>query len=156
MDAMPRLNGAIGALEAGRPAFTTFSPPEISTAQALAAAPYDAVVFEMEHAPYDTGLLRDCMQYMLDRQQIVQAGTVAPAVAPYVRIPANGGEITIERRPHEDGSVALSALHGDGGGFRIARDTAPGFEAVTIVAQSRGDRRREDKWLIVAGCIQSK
>jgi len=93
MDAAPRLNGAIGALEEGRPAFTTFSPPEISTAQALAAAPYDAVVFEMEHSPYVTGLLRDCMQYMLNRRQIVQAGTVAPAVAPYVRIPANGGEM---------------------------------------------------------------
>jgi 4-hydroxy-2-oxoheptanedioate aldolase len=32
------------------------------------------------------------MQYMLNRRQIVQGGTLAPAVTPMVRIPPNGGE----------------------------------------------------------------
>jgi 4-hydroxy-2-oxoheptanedioate aldolase len=93
MNAAPRLNGAIRALEQGKPAFTTFSASETGTAQALGAAPYDAVVFEMEHNPFDANVLRNCMQYMLDRRQILDGGSVAPAVAPFVRIPPNGGEM---------------------------------------------------------------
>ncbi len=93
MAEIPRLNGAIRALEQGKPAFTTFCPPEVGMAQAINAAPYDAVVFEMEHNPYDIQALRDCMQYMLDRRQIVTTGSIAPAVTPIVRIPANGGEM---------------------------------------------------------------
>jgi 4-hydroxy-2-oxoheptanedioate aldolase len=89
-----RLNGAIKALEQGKPAFVTFAPPEISAAQAIGAQPYDGAVFEMEHNPYDIRLLRDCMQYMLDRAQIVKSGSVAPAVTPMVRIPPNGGEMS--------------------------------------------------------------
>src|SRR5918911_561340 len=93
MPEIPRLNPAIRALEAGKPAFVTFSPAEIGAAQAIGAAPYDAVVFEMEHNPYDIRTLRDCMQYMLDRAQILKSGSLAPAVAPMVRIPPNGGEM---------------------------------------------------------------
>ena len=68
----PRLNGVIRALEEGKPAFTTFAAAEISVAQAVGAAHYDGVVFEMEHRAYDIRALRDCLQYMLDRRQIVQ------------------------------------------------------------------------------------
>lgn len=93
MPEVNRLNGAIHALEAGAITFTTFAPPDIETAQAIAAAPYDAVVFEMEHRPYDILTLRNCMQYMLDRRQILSSGTLSPAVAPMVRIPPNGGEM---------------------------------------------------------------
>src|SRR5260370_27757733 len=89
----PRLNGAIRALAAGQPAFATFSPAEIGAAQSIGAAGYDAVVFEMEHNPYDIRTLRDCMQYMLDRAQILKSGSLAPAVAPMLRIPPNGGEL---------------------------------------------------------------
>ena len=59
---IPRLNGAIRALEQGKPAFTTFSPPEVGMAQAINAAPYDAVIFEMEHNPYDITALGDALQ----------------------------------------------------------------------------------------------
>jgi 4-hydroxy-2-oxoheptanedioate aldolase len=90
---IPRLNPVIRALESNQPTFVTFSPPEIGQAQAIADAAYDAVVFEMEHGPYDVRVLRDCMQYMLNRRQIVTNGTLAPAVAPFVRIPPNGGEL---------------------------------------------------------------
>jgi 4-hydroxy-2-oxoheptanedioate aldolase len=90
----PRLNGAIRALEQGQPAFVTFAPPEIGAAQAINAAPYDGAVFEMEHNPYEIRVLRDCMQYMLDRAQILKSATLAPAVTPMVRIPPNGGEIS--------------------------------------------------------------
>jgi 4-hydroxy-2-oxoheptanedioate aldolase len=90
---IPRLNAAIRALEQGKPTFVTFLPAEVGTAQAIGAAPYDGVVFEMEHGPYDNRQLRDCLQYMLNRRQIVQSGSLAPAVTPMVRIPANGGEM---------------------------------------------------------------
>jgi 4-hydroxy-2-oxoheptanedioate aldolase len=92
MPDIPRLNPVIRALEQGQPSFVTFSPPEVGQAQAIADAAYDAVVFEMEHGPYDIRALRDCMQYMLNRRQLVTNGTLAPAVAPFVRIPPNGGE----------------------------------------------------------------
>jgi 4-hydroxy-2-oxoheptanedioate aldolase len=88
-----RFNRVIAALESGRPAFATFAAPEISLAQSINAAPYDGVAFEMEHYPYDIHALRDCLQYMLDRRQILDSGTLAPAVTPLVRVPANGGEM---------------------------------------------------------------
>jgi 4-hydroxy-2-oxoheptanedioate aldolase len=88
----PRLNGVIAALEQGKPAFVSFAAAEIGVAQAISTAPYDGVVFEMEHRPYDIRALRDCLQYMLDRRQILRAGSLAPAVTPFVRIPPNGGE----------------------------------------------------------------
>jgi len=46
----------------------------------------------MEHNPWDSGRLRDCLQYMLNRAQIAKAGLV-PAVTPMVRIPVNGVEM---------------------------------------------------------------
>src|SRR5438045_8400192 len=87
---LPRLNGVIRALEAGRPAFTCFQPAEIDSAYASSTSKYDGVVFEMEHNPWDGRALRDCLQYMLNRAQIVKAGSLAPAVTPVVRIPVNG------------------------------------------------------------------
>ena len=92
MPEIPRLNGAIRALDSGKPAFVTFSPGEVGSAITLSTAPYDGVVFEMEHNPYDIKALRDCMQYMLNRKQIATSGSLAPAVTPMVRIPPNGGE----------------------------------------------------------------
>jgi 4-hydroxy-2-oxoheptanedioate aldolase len=88
----PRLNGVIAALERDKPAFVSFCAAEIGVAQAMNTASYDGVVFEMEHRPYDIRALRDCLQYMLDRRQILQRGTLAPSVTPFVRIPPNGGE----------------------------------------------------------------
>ena len=89
---LPRLNGAIRALESGSPAFVTFAPPEIGSAISIGGAAYDAVVFEMEHNPYDITALRHCLQYLLNRRQIATSGSLAPAVTPFVRIPPNGGE----------------------------------------------------------------
>ena len=90
---IPRLNGVIKALEEGKTAFTTFSPADIDSAAALGAAPLDGVVFEMEHGPFDAPNLRDALQHMLGRRQILDGGTLAPAVTPMVRIPPNGGEM---------------------------------------------------------------
>jgi 4-hydroxy-2-oxoheptanedioate aldolase len=93
MSQTPRLNSVIRALEQGQIPITTFSPPSVDSAIALSAAAYDGVVFEAEHNPYDIGTLRDCLQYMLNRRQILDRGTLSPAVTPIIRIPANGGEM---------------------------------------------------------------
>ncbi|MSQ26858.1 MAG: hypothetical protein EXR51_01800 [Dehalococcoidia bacterium] len=63
MAELPRLNGVIRALEQGQTAFVTFSTADPASAQAINAAPYDGVVFEMEHNIYDiktltAGILR--------------------------------------------------------------------------------------------------
>lgn len=91
---IPRLNGVIRALESGYPAFTSFSPPNVPSAMAFSASAYDGIVFEMEHNPWDSLILRDCLQYMLARGAIAKSGSIAPAVTPMVRIPPNGGEIS--------------------------------------------------------------
>ncbi|MGH7843741.1 MAG: HpcH/HpaI aldolase family protein [Candidatus Binatia bacterium] len=94
MGEIPRLNGVIKALEEGKAAFTTFTTAEVETAVALADSNYDGVVFEMEHAPLNVPGLKDVLQYMLDRRQILERGTLAPKVTPMVRIPPNGGEMS--------------------------------------------------------------
>ncbi len=89
-----RLNKIIQALEEGKPAITTFAGPTVDNAIAASSAKYDGVVFESEHNPYDIRELRNCLQYMLNRKQILDSGTLAPAVTPTVRIPPNGGEMS--------------------------------------------------------------
>src|ERR1700756_4373538 len=89
---MGRLNGVIRAFEQGQTALAAFSIAEIDSALAFSVARYDAIVFEMEHNPWDARTLRDCLQYMLNRRQIVDAGSIAPSVTPFVRIPPNGDE----------------------------------------------------------------
>jgi 4-hydroxy-2-oxoheptanedioate aldolase len=93
MGEIPRLNGVIRALEQGQTAFVGFAPVDVETAVALAGSSLDGVAFEMEHAPMSTPALRDALQYMLDRRQIVESGALAPRVTPMVRIPPNGGEM---------------------------------------------------------------
>ena len=89
---LPRLNNIIRALEAGQHALTCFAPAEVDSAIAMSASKFDGCVFEMEHNPWDSGRLRDCLQYMLNRAQIAKAGLVPP-VTPLVRIPVNGVEM---------------------------------------------------------------
>ena len=89
----PRLNGVIKALEQGKTAFVGFAPVDVETATVLAGSALDGVAFEMEHAPMSTPALRDALQYMLDRRQIVESASLAPKVTPMVRIPPNGGEM---------------------------------------------------------------
>jgi 4-hydroxy-2-oxoheptanedioate aldolase len=93
MAALPRLNNVIGALEKGEVPVAVFTPPTIDSAVALSVAPYDGVIFEAEHNAYDIKDLRDCLQYLLNRRQIVETGTLSPAITPIVRIPPNGAEM---------------------------------------------------------------
>jgi 4-hydroxy-2-oxoheptanedioate aldolase len=90
---IPRLNGIIRTLEQGQHAFTCFATPDVPTALELSTSNFDGIVFEMEHNPWDTNTLRECLQYMLNRRQIVEGGSIAPMVTPIVRIPPNGNEM---------------------------------------------------------------
>jgi 4-hydroxy-2-oxoheptanedioate aldolase len=90
---IPRLNGIIKQLEQGRNTFVSFAPAEVGYTISAATEPYDGIVFEMEHGPYDIQQLRHCLQYLLNRRQIVESGSLAPAVTPMVRIPPNGSEM---------------------------------------------------------------
>jgi len=87
-----RLNNIIRAWEAGRPAVGCFAPADRQTAVDLSTAPYDGLVFEMEHNPWDVLGLQDSLQYLLNRKQIATSGSLAPTVTPMVRIPSNGVE----------------------------------------------------------------
>ena len=94
MTDIPRLNGVIAALEAGQPTFTAFATPDVPTAVAFSTSTdYDGIVFEMEHNAWDSLVLRDCLQYMLNRGQIAKSGSLAPTVTPMVRVPPNGNEM---------------------------------------------------------------
>ena len=92
-DEMPeRLNGVIKQLEAGKHVHVCFGQPDRESALAVSTSNYDAVVFEMEHNPWDIAALRDGLQWMLNRKQIIDSGSLAPKVTPIVRIPPNGVE----------------------------------------------------------------
>ena len=85
MSQTPRLNNVIRVLERGGIPITAFAPPSVESAIALSTASYDGLVFEAEHNPYDITTLRDCLQYLLNRRQIVEQATLAPAVTPIMR-----------------------------------------------------------------------
>jgi 4-hydroxy-2-oxoheptanedioate aldolase len=139
---IPRLNGVIRALEAGKQAFVTFAGAEIGTAQTIGAAPYDGIVFEMEHRAYDIRALRDCLQYLLDRRQIVESGTLAPRVTPFVRIPPNGGEMSqwVAKQVLDQGVYGIVWPH-----------VSTVEEARSAVAASRYPRPREAPYFEPAG-----
>jgi 4-hydroxy-2-oxoheptanedioate aldolase len=88
-----RLNGVIRAFEAGKPAHSCFAKIDRQTAIEMSDSPYDGIVYEMEHNPYDIQALGDSLQYMLARKAIADSGSVAPGVTPLARIPANGAEM---------------------------------------------------------------
>ena len=90
---MPRLNKVIALLEKGKVAFCPFTDAgSVNEAYWAATSPWDGVIFEMEHSPFNPSDLRLSLQFMLNRKQIASSGSVAPAVVPMVRIPVNGRE----------------------------------------------------------------
>jgi 4-hydroxy-2-oxoheptanedioate aldolase len=93
MSTNTRLNGIIRAFESGKAAHLAFAKLDKQTAIDMSDSPYDGIVYEMEHNPYDVSALGDSLQYLLNRKQIAEAGSVAPKVTPIARIPANGVEM---------------------------------------------------------------
>ena len=89
----PRLNHLIPKLMNGEVVFGSAVPVgSKSAAKRAVRSGWDFAWFEMEHSGFSLVGLEDSMQYLLDRRQILQAGTLAPAVVPLVRIPSNGSE----------------------------------------------------------------
>lgn len=88
-----RLNSIIRAFELGKPAHAAFAKIDRQTAIEMSDSPYDGIVLEMEHNPYDVSALGDALQYMLSRKQIAESASVAAKVTPLARIPSNGAEM---------------------------------------------------------------
>jgi 4-hydroxy-2-oxoheptanedioate aldolase len=131
---IPRLNGVIQHLAEGQPVFLPFTPNTIEAAMNAAASKYDGCVFEMEHAPYDIAGLRHALQFMLNRKQLVEGGTLAPNVVPLVRIPPNG----IERVSWIAKQVLDLGVYGI-----IWPHTSTVEEAINAVSACRYPRREE-------------
>lgn len=90
---MARLNKVIERIESGQRAFGTFMQAgSIPDAVWATHSGYDCVIYEMEHSPFNPSDLRLSLQFMLDRRQIFESDSIAPAVSPFVRIPVNGRE----------------------------------------------------------------
>jgi 4-hydroxy-2-oxoheptanedioate aldolase len=131
MAEIPRLNGIVKALEAGQVAFVGSGPED---GQGANPAPFDGVLFEMEHGLYDIKALNDGLRSLLDRRQIATSGTIAPAVTPIVRIPPNAGESNwIAKQVLDSGVYGIIWPH---------IDTVE--EAYNAVAAMRYPRRPED------------
>lgn len=89
-----KLNGVIRALQTGRRiAFTSFIQAEVESAVAFAQSSNDGVVFELEHTPWDIRSLRESMQFLLLRERIAKAQSIACQMTPLVRIPPSGSEM---------------------------------------------------------------
>ena len=58
MPEIPRLNGVVKQLAAGKPVFLPFMTPSPENAMSIASTNYDGVVWEMEHSIYDIRNLR--------------------------------------------------------------------------------------------------
>ena len=85
---IPRLNGVIKALEAGQIAFAPFSATERGAAQAINSAPYDGIVLENEHSPYDIKNIHRRLQDFTDDElkgiPVLPAGTRLEQGATYI------------------------------------------------------------------------
>ncbi|MBI1875823.1 MAG: hypothetical protein HYS05_18315 [Acidobacteria bacterium] len=88
-----RLNKVISLFQQGKVAFGSFVPAgDIEAAIAARRSGWDFAIFEMEHSNFDLLGLRDSLQFLLDRKQILEQPGLGPAVVPLVRIPANADE----------------------------------------------------------------
>jgi len=91
-----RVNKVIDRLEQGDVVFGPFVPAgSVRTATDVTASPYDFCVFELEHTAFDLAGLRLSLQFLLDRVVVAEAGvagSLAPAVVPFVRVPPLGRE----------------------------------------------------------------
>ena len=88
-----RLNRVVRLFEEGKVAFGAFVPSgDIGAAVAARRAGHDFIILEMEHSNFDLMGLRDSLQFLLDRRQILEQPGLGPAVVPLVRVPTNADE----------------------------------------------------------------
>ena len=94
-EAQGRLNGTIEVLASGKPAFGVFGwNHSIDNAIALVRSDLDFVIIDMEHRPYDMERLRTFLLGMIDKQSILEKGSLQMSVTPIVRLPTSNLEST--------------------------------------------------------------
>ena len=86
---MARLNKVIDLLEQGQPVFScgTVMNGNYDELMALSRSDYDLAIIETEHQGFDFPMLRNSLQYLMNRQRIVAKGSLQPDVVPFVRVP---------------------------------------------------------------------
>ena len=86
-----RLNRTIELLAGGHAAFGILSHDRsLENARALSRSALDFVIVDMEHGPLDIAALRTFLLGMIDKERILDKGTLQMDVTPVVRVPANG------------------------------------------------------------------
>ncbi|MFN0169791.1 MAG: HpcH/HpaI aldolase family protein [Bryobacteraceae bacterium] len=91
--AQSRLNRVIELLEKGTPPLGIFaSNISVRGGAAVSSSAVDFVIIDLEHSPYDPTRLESYLLGMIDKRRIHEKGALQPAVAPIVRLPANGRE----------------------------------------------------------------
>ena len=85
-----RLNKTIELLESGQAAIGRFAF-DMSNGNAIqtARSPADFVIIDLEHSPYDVTKLRDFLQQMTDKRQILEKGSLQMNGTPIVRMPSS-------------------------------------------------------------------
>lgn len=90
---MSHLNRVIQLLDDDQVVFGCLIPNgSYENIQAVADGNHDFIIIEMEHSGFDLSALPHSLNAMLNKRRIAESGTVAPAVAPLVRIPTNARE----------------------------------------------------------------
>ena len=88
-----RLNNVIALLEQGQTPITVFSPPTIESAIEFATTNTTASSLKRSTTRTTYERCATACRTLLNRKQIVDVGSVSPAVTPIIRIPPNGGEL---------------------------------------------------------------
>lgn len=87
-----RLNKVIERLEAGQVVFGTIPSADDVELGAIGRSGYHMMMIEAEHTSFSGRTLERTMQSLLNRRDILDGGTLAPRVTPFVRTPANARE----------------------------------------------------------------
>ena len=115
----------------------------------------------MEHGPYDIRALRDCLQYMLNRRQIVSAARSRPPVTPARAHPAERRRAEpVDRQAgagHRRVRRRLAARqHRRGGAQRGASPAATRAQDVAALRAGRAARRRARRPPRATGASRSR
>jgi 4-hydroxy-2-oxoheptanedioate aldolase len=87
----PHLNRVVELLEAGETVFGRLVQNwDDAAIRDVADSDHDFVIIEMEHAGFDFTRLGHSLDAMLNRHRIFESTSLAPAVAPFVRVPTTG------------------------------------------------------------------
>jgi 4-hydroxy-2-oxoheptanedioate aldolase len=83
-----RLNKVIDMLQRGQPVFSygTVMNGNFDELMAISRADYDMAIIETEHQGFDFSILRNSLQYLVNRKRIAAKGNIQPDVVPFVRV----------------------------------------------------------------------